>query len=161
MKLTFVLEDLLTGGAQTQSVDLILGLRQRGMQAEVLVLGRNVAPRLVERLGGGVTLLDQRGLTRPGEWKRLGAAIRAERPDMVVAVNQIAVCVAAAAARGRGGARPPLAAVFHATGVQGVAGWVRTAPFLAAARTCDALVYVSERSRRTGPGAVSPPSGRL
>ena len=156
MKLTFVLEDLLIGGAQTHSVDLALRLRRRGMDVEVLVLGRACAPVLVQRLGSGLTLLDQGGLTRPREWARLAAAIRAGKPDVVVAVNQVATCVAAFA-RARGGLRTPLAAVFHATGVQGTAGWIRTAPFLAAARTCDALVYVSERQRahwgRRGLGA--------
>ena len=146
MRLVFVLEDLLTGGAQSHSVELARRLRGRGMDVEILVLGRRSAPGLVERLGSGLTLLDQQGLTRPGEWSRLGAAIRARRPDMVVAVNQVATCVAAFA-RATAGPRVPLAAVFHATRIQGAAGWVRTAPFLAAARTCDALVYVSERQR--------------
>ena len=141
-----MLEDLLTGGAQTHSVDLVLGLRRRGMEVEVLVLGRHASPGLVQRLGGGLAFLDQGGLTRPGEWARLGAAIGAGRPDVVVAVNQVAGCVAAVA-RATGGLRAPLAAIFHATGVESVAGWVRTAPFLAAARRFDALVYVSERQR--------------
>uniref|UniRef100_UPI001574FE74 glycosyltransferase family 4 protein n=1 Tax=Caulobacter sp. S45 TaxID=1641861 RepID=UPI001574FE74 len=60
--------------------------------------------------------------------------------------NQVAGCVAGFA-RATGASHAPLAAVIHSTSVQGAAGWVRTAPFYAAARRCDALVYVSERQR--------------
>ncbi len=146
MKLTFVLEDLLTGGAQVHSVDLALRLRRSGMQVQVTVLGARTAPALADRLGEGLTVLDQSGLTRPAEWRRLGRAIGAGDPDVVVAVNQVAGCVAAFA-RARGDVRAPIASVLHATAVRGAAGWMRTAPFYAAARTCDALVYVSERQQ--------------
>ncbi len=146
MKLTFVLEDLLTGGAQVHSVDLARRLRQRGMQVKMMVLGARTADALVERLGDGPTLLDQAGLRRPAEWRRLGEAIGTGDPDLVVAVNQVAGCVAGLA-RARGDIRAPLVAVLHATAVRGAAGWMRTAPFFAAARTCDALVYVSERQQ--------------
>ncbi len=141
-----VLEDLLTGGAQTHSVELALRLRRRDMQVEVMVLGRQVAPALAERLGGGLTLLEQGGLRRPAEWRRLGTAIGGASPDLVLAVNQVAGCVAGLA-RATGRLRAPLAAVLHATAVRGAAGWMRTAPFFGAARACDALVYVSERQR--------------
>ena len=156
MKLVFVLEDLLTGGAQAHSVDLALRLRQRRFEVAVLVLGRQCAPGLADRLGGALTLLDQAGLGRPAEWRRLGGALKAAKPDVVVAVNQVAGCVAGLA-RATGQVRAPLGAVLHTTQVRGAAGWMRTAPFFAAARSCDALVYVSERQRahwtRRGLGA--------
>ena len=146
VRLTFVLEDLLTGGAQVHSVELALRLRRWEMQVQVMVLGARTAPALAERLGHGLVLLHQEGLSRPAEWRRLGEAIGAGQPDLVVGVNQVASCVAAVA-RARGDVRAPLAAVLHATAVRGAAGWMRTAPFFAAARTCDALVYVSERQQ--------------
>lgn len=146
MKLLLVLEDLLTGGAQTHSVDLALRLRRRGFRVELMVLGRQVAPALADRLGGGLTLLDQAGLGRPGQWRRLAGAIGAAQADVVVAVNQVAGCVAGVA-HAMGRLRAPLVAVLHSTAVRGAPGWVRTAPFYAAARRCDALVYVSERQR--------------
>ena len=146
MRLVLVLEDLLTGGAQVHAVELATRLRARGWSVEAAVLGRQVAPALAERLGGGLHVLDQQGLTRPGEWARLAAAVAALRGDLVVAVNQVAGCVTAAA-RLSGRLRTPTAAVLHCTGVQGRAGWVRTGGFLACAPRFDAVVLVSERQR--------------
>lgn len=156
MKLAFVLEDLLTGGAQTHCVELVRRLGRRDVEVQVLVLGRRTASGMVDRLDAGLTLLDQAGLWRSREWGRLASAIGAAGSDLVVAVNQVAGCVAAAA-RATGRLRAPLALVLHTTGVRGAAGWARTAPFYAAARASDALIYVSEHQRahwrRRGLGA--------
>ncbi len=146
MRLVFVLEDLLTGGAQVLTTDLVLRLRRRGLDVQVLVLGACVAPALAERLGDGMVVLGQSGLKRPAEWRRLAHALVAARADVVFAVNPVATCVAAAARAF--GLRAPLASVVHSTGLQGRAAWVRVAPTLAAIRICNALVYVSERQRR-------------
>lgn len=151
-----MLEDLLTGGAQVHSLDLAQRLQGRGFRPEVVVLGAEVAPGMAARSTAPVTVLGQRGLRRPSEWGRLGAALQARDADLIVAVNQVAGCVAAAA-RATGRLRAPVVALFHSTAVRGVAGWARTAPYLAAARACQALVFVSEAQRahwrRRGCGA--------
>jgi L-malate glycosyltransferase len=156
VKVLFVLEDLLTGGAQAHSLDLVRRLEERGFRPEVAVLGSEVAPAMAARTRAPVTLLRQRSLRRPSEWARLASALQAREPELVVAVNQVAGCVAAAA-RATGRLRAPLAVVFHSTVVASLAGQVRTAGFLAAARASQALVFVSERQRsywrRRGLGA--------
>lgn len=147
MRVVMVLEDLLVGGAQVHSLDLARRLQARGMEVAMLVLGAEVAPALRRRAPAELTVLAQRGLTRPAEWRRLLEAVAAARPDLLMVVNPVAGCVGAAA-RGLGRVRAPVVAVFHSTAVRSAAGWVRTGGFLASARLCNALVYVSERQER-------------
>jgi L-malate glycosyltransferase len=146
MRVLFVLEDLLTGGAQVHTLDLAARLARRGFRPELAILGAQVAPAMAARTDLPVTVLRQRGLRRPSEWVRLGRALGAREPDLVVAVNQVAGCVTAAA-RAAGQVRAPVLSVLHATAVRTWAGRARSAAFVLAARAHVATIFVSERQR--------------
>jgi L-malate glycosyltransferase len=147
MRVLFVLEDLLTGGAQIHALDLCARLRVRGFATEVVILGAEAAPALAARAGASLSRLDQRGLRHPAEWGRLGRALAARQPDLVVSVNQVAGCVVGTA-RITGRLRAPAVAICHTSAVRSWAGRARTAGFFAAARAHQALVFVSKGQRR-------------
>ena len=113
-RVTFLLSGVTVGGAERHTLDLARSLEPEGFETAVVAMGRRAAD--ADKLAGGdvVTVLGARRVLAPWSWPRAAAAVRATRPDVVVAVNQ-ATALALRAMRATGAVRAATACVFHTT----------------------------------------------
>ena len=145
VRVLFVLEDLRIGGAQKHTLELARSLG--ATHAVELIAISDLDDRLSPDAGAaGVRALGRRGL-RPRTWAHLARRIVGFAPNLVVSVNQVAT-LAVTAARLTHRLRARHAVIFHSCVIDSLAGGLRTAPFIPAVRSADALVYVSANQRR-------------
>jgi glycosyltransferase involved in cell wall biosynthesis len=167
MRVLFVLNSCIAGGAEMQMWQLANGLLKRGVACTVRALTDRGGPQVIPPWNevtvgtiGGNQLYDGRAI------RRMGDAILAYKPSVIVTINQRALYYSMIARR-RVGSPARIACIFqtspehlqhyrHAPSgtSRNARTYVRTAkdralvhlyrPFF---RRCDALVYVSENQR--------------
>lgn len=140
------------GGAERQTLELMFGLRERGFPTRLLVFGP-MSSTLANTLLADehYAQLDAKGMLRPSGWWRAWRALRRERTDIVVAVNQTPAVLAVAIG-------PAIRAtwatvvIFHTTLLM-PRERARHGLFEWATRAARALVFVSENQAAYWKGA--------
>jgi glycosyltransferase involved in cell wall biosynthesis len=147
-RILFFLQNLDNGGAQRHTVNLARAMRDR-FDVHILahaddpvsagIVGPDISPL--------VTVLNERGLADPAKWRKITNAIAAQKPDLIVSVNQIP-SILAQMAPFLAEVRCPRVVVFHTTTLGKLSGWLRTLAFYPAAWTANALVFISSNQAR-------------
>jgi glycosyltransferase involved in cell wall biosynthesis len=149
LRLLFVADRLLCGGAERHTVALAGGLAARGHRVTVASLkaGGELAGELEPGPVRCVCCASSGGLDRAA-LGRLRGLIALERPDLVVATSQYSLMFGALA-RLRAPHRPALAFICHSTGVvrRGARARLRFMVYRRFYRLAQCVVFVSEQQR--------------
>lgn len=92
-------------------------------------------------------MMDRGSFNDPREWRALGDLVREHRIDLVAAVNQSALVVAAFS-RLLGFHRARVVCLFHTTVINSLAGRMKLPVFYLAAAVSDAVLFVSRNQER-------------
>jgi glycosyltransferase involved in cell wall biosynthesis len=137
----FFIPTLGVGGAERHTVDLVERLRGRGFDCAILVHSGISSPIIASTPGAeGAIFLRARGLSEVRGWLRLWRALRSQRPDIVVAINQTPL-IAVAVEKLAFATRAKLACIFHTTRLQGFEAY-QERYFRYAAKLTDMMIYV-------------------
>ncbi|WP_304277493.1 glycosyltransferase [Caulobacter segnis] len=156
-RLLFFLPGLAMGGAERQTLELMFGLRERGFPTKLLVFGPMTSALADNVLAEErYAQLDAKGMLRPLGWWRAWRALRRERTDIVVAVNQTPAVLAVAIGRALR-ATWATVVIFHTTLLM-PRERARHGLFEWATRAARALVFVSQNQAAywKGKGLRSP-----
>ena len=111
----FIVPGLPIGGAERHTVDLRARLDRLGFTTHLLVHGPRRSPSMLAHPGAAnATFLDLKGMSDIRGWFQVRAALKRARPDVIVAVNQTPLIVAAFI-RLLGGVRSRVFCIFHTT----------------------------------------------
>lgn len=148
MRIAFILDKTLIGGAERHTMTLASALAAKGHQVETIVILAGGSPHFPEHLSPTpLKRLEAGSAFRPYALKRLGKAIEAFDTDVVLAVNQTALVAAWVSRRLKHHARPTLC-VFHTTLIDNAISRLKLPIFKFCVRSSDGVIYVSENQKR-------------
>lgn len=148
MRIAFILDKTLIGGAERHTLTLAGALTAKGHEVEIIVILDGGSPHFPGHLAPTpLKRLEARLAFQFGTLKRLGQAIEAFDADVVLAVNQTALVATWLARRLKQHTRPTLC-VFHTTLIGNAVGKLKLPIFKACVRSSDGVIYVSENQKR-------------
>ena len=145
-KIVFFVPGLNVGGAERHTADLCEAMRRQGFDCRIIVHGAKRSEVVTAMPGAqDAIFLDLRGMSELSGWGKIWRLLRALRPDIVVAVNQTPLVVAALQ-RFVLPRSYKLVCIFHTVEMQ---SYERRQEWLlrAAARVADLFVYVVATQR--------------
>jgi glycosyltransferase involved in cell wall biosynthesis len=147
MRLLFVTQSLVHGGAERHTITLANRLAERGHECHAVYV-KNDASQL-ERYRGmaSITCLDARKYL---DWKALQSltgVLSRVQPTHIIAVNPYALLYAWLAAR-RAASQAPLAVTFHTTQLRSAKEWLKMLYYRPLFWSADWLVFVCEAQAR-------------
>jgi len=146
-RVVFLVSNLIVGGAELHTVGLCEALRARGFDCRILVHSSRRSDVVTAMPGASsAVFLNLSGPSDPRGWWTTWRALRALKPDLVVAVNQTPLLIALIE-RLLFATRARIACIFHTTALQDYEQQHETS-FRLISRLTDLLVYVSENQRR-------------
>lgn len=166
MRIAFILDKTLIGGAERHTLTLASALMAKRHQVEIIVILAGGSPHFPDHLAPTeLKRLEASSAFRLSSLKRLGQAIEAFDADIVLAVNQTALVATWLSRRLKQHARPTFC-VFHTTLIGNAVGRIKLPIFKACVRASDGVIYVSENQKRywdsknlTAPLSVAIPNG--
>lgn len=146
VKILFFMPSFIVGGAEWHTVRLILEMRRKGYDCQLIVYGRRRTDIFDAHPGAiGAEVLNIKGMSSASGWVKVWKMFWRERPDLVVAVNQGPLLVAIVA-KFLLATRARMVCIFHTTEMQSrekyqgdLLNWF--APF------CDLMIYVSANQK--------------
>lgn len=146
LHIVFLFQDLEFGGLQRHTVDLARQLTDRFEPIYIAHAGRVIEELVPVQMVGRVRALHKGKLRDPRSWIAIGRAVAAEKPDVIVALNQVAMALAMTA-KILGIVECPVVTVFHSTEVKSRSAKVWTYIYRLATRTSDGIIYISSNQR--------------
>jgi glycosyltransferase involved in cell wall biosynthesis len=147
MRLLFVTQSLVHGGAERHTITLANRLAERGHECHAAYV-KNDASQLGRYRGmASITCLDARKFLDTAALRTLTDVVRNVDPTHIVGVNQYGLMYAALAKRAAGAAAP-LAVTFHTTQLRTAKEWLKMLYYRPFFWTADWLVYVCEAQAR-------------
>lgn len=147
MRLLFVTQSLVHGGAERHTITLANRLAERGHECHAAYV-KNDASQLGRYRGmGSITCLEARKFLDWDALRRLTALVRDINPTHIVGVNQYGLMYASLAQRAAGSAAP-VAVTFHTTQLRTTKEWLKMLFYRPFFWTADWLVYVCEAQAR-------------
>jgi glycosyltransferase involved in cell wall biosynthesis len=145
-KILFLLQDLLAGGAQRHTFNLAEEISD-DFHPILMAHASGVSDSIVKDSQiPDIRFLNEKGLLNPFKLVKISQSVAKEKPNLLIAINQIATIIAIFG-KITGIIRCPVVSIFHNTEIKNVAGWIRTIPYIVAVRFCEALVYISSNQQ--------------
>ena len=147
MRLLFVTQSLVHGGAERHTITLANRLAERGHECHGVYIKND--PSQLGRYRGmaSITCLDAQKFLDLAALRALTDVVRKVEPTHIVGVNQYGLLYAALAKRGAGSAAP-LAVTFHTTQLRTAKEWLKMLCYRPFFWSADWLVYVCEAQAR-------------
>ena len=147
MRLLFVTQSLVHGGAERHTITLANRLAERGHECHAAYVKND--PSQLGRYRGmaSITCLDAGKFLDAPALRRLADLVRDINPTHIVGVNQYGLMYASLAKRWAGSAAP-LAVTFHTTQLRTTKEWLKMLCYRPFFWTSDWLVYVCEAQAR-------------
>ena len=147
MRLLFVTQSLVHGGAERHTITLANRLAERGHECHAAYV-KNDASQLGRYRGmASITCLDAGKFLDGKALARLTGLVRDINPTHIVGVNQYGLMYASLAKRWAGSGAP-LAVTFHTTQLRTAKEWLKMLYYRPFFWTADWLVYVCEAQAR-------------
>jgi glycosyltransferase involved in cell wall biosynthesis len=147
MKLLFVTQSLVHGGAERHTITLANRLAERGHECHLAYVKADHSQ--LERLRGAASVqcLGVRKFLEAKALEALASTMRSLEPSAVVAVNAYALLYARLALR-RSGVHAPLVVTWHTTVPRSAKEWLQMVYYRPFFWSADRLVFVCEAQRR-------------
>jgi len=146
MRIMFVLNVTQPGGAETHTFNLANALASQGNPCTIVSL-TNVPGEALTSSMAPVSSCDGNHLYSIGTVRKMSRLIRAQRPDIIVAVNQRPLLFGYIA-RQLASSRAKLISIFHTSYFLGLKDRVLNVFYRPLFARADALIYVSQNQRR-------------
>jgi glycosyltransferase involved in cell wall biosynthesis len=148
VRVLILLDRLSVGGAERHAAQLARLLPAKGVEVVLAVYHGKAASNFpVAELPPNVIMMERGSFNDPREWRALGKLVREHDIDLVAAVNQSALVVAAFS-RLLGFHRARVICLFHTTIINSLAGRLKLPVFYLASAVSDAVVFVSRNQER-------------
>lgn len=147
MRLLFVTQSLVHGGAERHTITLANRLAERGHECHAVYVKNDPSQLARYRAMASITCLEAKTYLDWTALAALVALIEKIQPTHILAVNQYALLYAWLAAR-RAGSAAPLGVTFHTTVLRSAKEWLKMLYYRPLFWTADWLVYVCEAQAR-------------